>query len=84
MLLPVCTLSPVSSSDICTDLPFSRVTVAVDGKQPVIAIFNQKYVGKNEVKWSWKMVDRYKKFLQYISIQIFRVDPGAAYAKKWF
>ena len=34
MLLPVCILSPVCSSDIVTDLPFSRVTLAVDGKQP--------------------------------------------------
>ena len=33
MTLPVCTLSPVSNSDIVTDLPFSRVTLAVDGKQ---------------------------------------------------
>ena len=34
MSLPVCTLSPVCNSDIKTDLPFSRVTLAVDGKQP--------------------------------------------------
>ena len=34
MSLPVFTLSPVSSSDIVTDLPFSRVTLAIDGKQP--------------------------------------------------
>ena len=34
MSLPVCTLSPVCISDIFTDLPFSRVTLAVDGKQP--------------------------------------------------
>ena len=34
MPLPVCTLSPLCSSDIVTDLPFSRVTLAVDGKQP--------------------------------------------------
>ena len=32
--LPVCTLSPISSSHIVTDLPFSRVTLVVDGKQP--------------------------------------------------
>ena len=32
--LPVCTLSPVCRSDIVTDLPFSRVTLAVEGKQP--------------------------------------------------
>ena len=34
MSIPVFTLSPVSSSDIGTDLPFSKVTLAVDGKQP--------------------------------------------------
>ena len=34
MSLPVCTLSPISSSDIVTDFPFSRFTLAVDGKQP--------------------------------------------------
>ena len=34
MPLPVCTLSPVCSSDIVIDLPFFRVTLAVDGKQP--------------------------------------------------
>ena len=33
MSLPVHTLSSISSSDIVTDLPFSRVTLAVDGKQ---------------------------------------------------
>ena len=30
--LPVCTLSPIFSSAIITDFPFSRKTVAVDGK----------------------------------------------------
>ena len=34
MPLPVCTLSPVCNSDIVTDLPFSRETLAVVGKQP--------------------------------------------------
>ena len=33
MTLPVCTLSPDCSLDIVTDSPFSRVTLAVDGKQ---------------------------------------------------
>ena len=33
MYVPVCTLSPISNSDIVTDLPFSRVTLDVDGKQ---------------------------------------------------
>ena len=32
--IPVCTLSPIFSSDIVTDLPFSRDTLAADGKQP--------------------------------------------------
>ena len=31
--IPVCTLSPTWSSDMVTDLPFSRETLAVDGKQ---------------------------------------------------
>ena len=31
--LPVLTLSPTSSSDIVTDFPFSRETLAVEGKQ---------------------------------------------------
>ena len=31
--LPVWILSPISSSDIFTDFPFSRLTWAVDGKQ---------------------------------------------------
>ena len=30
--LPVCTLSPICSSAIVTDLPFSRETLAVEGK----------------------------------------------------
>ena len=34
MALPVCTLSPVCSSDIVTDFPSIRVTLAFDGKQP--------------------------------------------------
>ena len=34
MTLPVCTLSPFCSSDIVTDLPFSSLTVDVDGKHP--------------------------------------------------
>ena len=34
MSLPVSTLSPICSSGIVTDLPFSRITLAVDGKQP--------------------------------------------------
>ena len=32
MFVPVCTLSPISSSDIVTDFPFSTLTVATDGK----------------------------------------------------
>ena len=32
--LPVCTLSPVCSSDISTDFPFSRLTLALEGKHP--------------------------------------------------
>ena len=32
--LPVCTLSPIYSSHIATDFPFSRMVLAVDGKQP--------------------------------------------------
>ena len=32
--LPVFTLSPICSSDIATDFPFSRVTLLVDGKHP--------------------------------------------------
>ena len=32
MLVPVGTVSPICSSDIITDFPFSRVTLAVDGK----------------------------------------------------
>ena len=33
MSIPVCTLSPICSSDILTDFPFSRETLATDGKQ---------------------------------------------------
>ena len=33
MSIPVCTLSPIFSSDIATDLPFSRLTLDEDGKQ---------------------------------------------------
>ena len=32
MSLPVCTLSPICSSDITTDLPFWRLRLAVAGK----------------------------------------------------
>ena len=31
--IPICTLSPTCNSDIVTDFPFSRETLAVDGKQ---------------------------------------------------
>ena len=31
--VPVLTLSPIFSSDMGTDIPFLRVSVAVDGKQ---------------------------------------------------
>ena len=34
MPLPVCTLSPICSSDIDTDLPSIRLTLDVAGKQP--------------------------------------------------
>ena len=34
MVIPAFTLSPICSSDICTDFPFSRVTRDVDGKHP--------------------------------------------------
>ena len=30
--LPVCTLSPICSSDMVTDLPFWRLTLAEEGK----------------------------------------------------
>ena len=33
LFIPVCTLSPTCSSDIVTNSPFSRETLAVDGKQ---------------------------------------------------
>ena len=32
--LPICTLNPICISDIVTDFPFSKLTVAVEGKQP--------------------------------------------------
>ena len=32
--MPVCTLSPICSSDICTDFPVSKMTRDVDGKHP--------------------------------------------------
>ena len=32
--IPVCTLSPIFRSAIVTDLPFSSLTSAKDGKQP--------------------------------------------------
>ena len=32
-IVPICTWSPVCNSDIDTDRPFSRLTLAVDGKQ---------------------------------------------------
>ena len=31
---PVCTLSPICNSDIDTDLPWTRITLDVAGKQP--------------------------------------------------
>ena len=31
--IPVCTWSPICSSDIVTDFPFSRLVFAWDGKQ---------------------------------------------------
>ena len=34
MGVPVCTRCPFCSSDIVTDSPFSRETLAVDGKHP--------------------------------------------------
>ena len=34
MILPVWTLSPTLSSAIVTNLPFSRESLAVEGKQP--------------------------------------------------
>ena len=34
MTVPVCTLSPICSSDIVTDLPQIRLTLDVAGKQP--------------------------------------------------
>ena len=34
MPLPVCPRSPIFNLDIVTDLPFSRITSAEDGKQP--------------------------------------------------
>ena len=37
MFVPVCTLSPICSSDIVTDFPFLILTVATDGKQPSTA-----------------------------------------------
>ena len=33
-LIPVCTLSPISSSDILTDLPLSSLTIDDEGKHP--------------------------------------------------
>ena len=33
-VLPVCTWSPICSSDIITDFPFSSLTLEADGKQP--------------------------------------------------
>ena len=32
--IPVCTSSPIFSSDILTDFPLARFTVAAAGKQP--------------------------------------------------
>ena len=32
--IPVCTLSPIFSSNIVTDIPLSSITFAIDGKHP--------------------------------------------------
>ena len=34
LAVPVCTLSPICSSNIFTDFPFSRITSLDDGKHP--------------------------------------------------
>ena len=34
-VLPICTWSPISNSDMVTDLPLSRVIFAVAGKHPL-------------------------------------------------
>ena len=34
LIIPVCTRSPVHSSDIVMDFPFSSLTIAPAGKQP--------------------------------------------------
>ena len=33
-MIPVCTLSPISNSDIATDFPLLYLTIAEAGKQP--------------------------------------------------
>ena len=70
MLLPVCTLSPICSSDIVIDLPFSRVTLAVDGKQPppddgaavVVVVVVVVGTGKNvlSISFVWELANRSK------------------------
>ena len=49
-LLPFCTLSPVFISDIFTSFPFSRVTLAADGKQVASLAF-----------WQWSGLGLVKK-----------------------
>ena len=46
-LIPVCTLSPVCSSDIITFSPFSILTLAMEGKQPFFFSENRSKLPAN-------------------------------------
>ena len=51
IFVPVCTMSPISSSNIVTDFLFLTLTVAADGKQLLLLANNIKWILLKYIRW---------------------------------
>ena len=65
---PVCTLSPTCSSDIVTDFPFSRVTVATDGKH--LQLQQLQTPGMKPPQYTWHRDGHWEKTFHNLVMEV--------------
>ena len=70
IIIPACTLSPTCSSDIGTDLPFSRDTVDIEGKHLSELLCGKSVNSLNCLSWCFVALC-IKYMLKIVDIKLF-------------
>ena len=71
---PVCTWSPICSSDIVIDFPFWSLTFAVDGKQPLLGGGGAAGVGSKKVIACYKSIFYFFCYTSDTMFGLFRIN----------